>query len=258
MLTLCSVYSCSLFNNNIKNQTNCSDWSKIDFDEYEITNNVWGRAKADKYSQCIFAITNNKKTSYKTIGWSWYWPKENDGVKAYPSILYGYKPWNNYSTTQSLPKMIGELKHLNVTYNLKTADAGGVNLLLESWITRSKNPTPEDRVGELAIQLYQKNWPGQAGVYIESTVINGISFDFYIEKKMRVPGDNHTWVYYGFVNKGTPVLKAKIDIINFVNYLVKRGYVNKKQFIATVELGNEVDYGKGKTKIKHFSVQVSE
>ena len=256
ILLLYSVYACSIFNYNLINQPICTDWSKIAMDEYEINNNVWGKESITNYSQCIFSISSHKETETNSIGWSWDWPKVYDGVKAYPSILYGHKPWNTYSTTQYLPEAIEQLKHIMVTYNLKKSDTGAVNLLLESWITKDEVPTPDNRVGELAIQLYQKNWPGQAGEYIESTVINGISFDFYLEKKFSNSVDKHVWAYYGFVHQGTPVLKAKVDIMKFINYLVKHGYVDKNHFIATVELGNEVDYGKGRTEIDYFTVQV--
>ena len=72
---------------------------------------------------------------------------------------------------------------------------------------------------------------------------------------MRVPNDTHTWAYYGFVHKGKPVLQTKLDMMKFVSYLVNHGYIDQKHYIATVELGNEIDYGKGKTEIKYFSVQ---
>ena len=233
----------------------CTAWAKISLGNYEISNNIWGKGNIHNYSQCIFGALNPRSGHPEKMGWSWNWPKMTAGVKAYPAILYGRKPWNDYPTTSHLPQAISQLKHLTVSYKVKTVSSGAVNLLLESWITRNKKSTPTDRVGELAIQLYQENWPGQAGKYVESIVINGISFDFYLEKEMRVPGDTHTWVYYGFVHKGAPVLQAKLDIINFVKYLVSHGYVDRKHYIATVELGNEVDHGKGRTEIKYFSVQ---
>ena len=234
----------------------CTAWAKINLGEYEVTNNIWGKGSIYDYSQCIIGELNPQSGLPGHIGWSWDWPDASIGVKAYPSIIYGYKPWNNYSTTDRLPQAINQLKHLTVSYKLKTESSGAVNLLLESWITRTKKPAPIDRVGELAIQLYQENWPGQAGRYIESTVIDGITFDLYIEKKMRVPGDTHTWVYYGFVHKGAPVLQAKLDIMKFVNYLVSHGYVDRDHYLATIELGNEVDYGRGRTEVEYFSVQV--
>lgn len=234
----------------------CIAWAIISLDEYEISNNIWGKGNINEYSQCVFGKLNPWSRRPEKMGWSWNWPKGTIGVKAFPSILYGYKPWNNYSTTTELPQAINQLKYLTVSYQLESVRNGSVNLLLESWITSTSKPNPSSRVGELAIHLFQDNVPGQAGKFIESVVINGITFDFYIERNMRVPGDKDTWVYYGFVHKGTSILQAKLDMMKFVNYLVSHGYVDRKHYIASIELGNEVDHGKGITKLEHFSVKV--
>ena len=236
----------------------CMDWAKLTVGEYEINNNVWGKRQLHDYSQCVYKTANTKGEFPHDFGWSWDWPKAFDGVKAYPSILYGRKPWNAYSTTLDLPRTINQLQHISVSYKLKTQSTGAVNLLLESWITRNGKPGPEDRLGELAIQLYQIKWPGQAGDFIEPVVINGIPFDFYVARKTHAPGDKQRWAYYGFVHKAKTIFQAKIDIMQFVNFLVRKGYVDRKNYIATVELGNEVDYGKGKTEVEHFSVKVEQ
>lgn len=233
----------------------CGDWATISLGEYEVNNNIWGKGVIKGYTQCIFGVMDLYSGLPATAGWSWHWPKSDEGVKAYPSILYGRKPWNKYSTTSQLPRVLDQMQQLLVTYKLQSTTSGAVNLLLESWITTTQKATPKDRTGELAIQLYQKHWPGQAGRFIETVVINDIPFDFYLEEKMRVPDDDHSWAYYGFVHEGKPLLQAKLDIMKFANYLIKKGYVNRHHYIATVELGNEVDYGDGETVIEQFSVQ---
>lgn len=234
----------------------CTDWSIHKLGRYEIANNVWGKGAIRNYKQCIFGSLNSNSGLSKSMGWSWRWPKVADGVKAYPSILYGKKPWNDYSTSRLLPQEIQRLDNLMVTYKVKLKSSGAVNLLLESWITKTKQAKPHERVGEVAVQLYQKNWPGQAGRFIEPVVIDGIKFDFYMEKRMHVTGDRDTWVYYGFVHKGRPVYQARLDMMKFVNYLVQHKYLNRHHYLASVELGNEVDHGEGRTEIEHFSVSV--
>lgn len=235
----------------------CTDWAKHTLGKYEITNNVWGKGKIRDYSQCIYGDLNPRSDRPRHIGWSWRWPYTVDGVKAYPSILYGKKPWNDYSTTSRLPRAVNQLSFLNVSYKIKMESSGAVNLLLESWLTKTATAMPGDRVGEVAIQLYQKNWPGQAGQFIESIVIDNIAYDFYIEKAMHVRGDKDTWIYYGFVHAGEAVLQVKaLDMMKFINYLVKKRYINPAHFVASVELGNEIDHGEGRTELKYFSVQV--
>lgn len=234
----------------------CTDWATLELGEYEINNDVWGKRQVQGYSQCIFGTMNSKTDLPSDFGWYWYWPKAFDGVKSYPSILYGRNPWNTYSTTLALPREIDKLRHIFVSYKLRSESTGAVNLLLESWITRKRDAAPEDRVGELAIQLFQIKWPGQEGHFIRTIKINGIPFDFYVAWKSRAPGDNGRWVYYGFVHKAKTVLKANIDIMQFVNYLVSQGYLDRRNYLATVELGNEVDHGEGRTDVEHYSVKI--
>jgi Glycosyl hydrolase family 12 len=234
----------------------CIDWAIISLGEYEISNNVWGKEDIHGYSQCIFRGIRTHSGTPTHMRWSWNWPNVGGRVKAYPSILYGRKPWNSYSTTPHLPQTIAQLHHLTVTYNAKTTSSGADNLLLESWITSTAKASPTDRIGELAIQLYQKNWPGQAGEFIKSVVIDGIPFDFYVDPKIRVPGDDHTWIYFGFVHKGKLSTQVKLDMMDFANYLVTEGYIDGSNYLASVELGNEVNHGKGETVLEHFSVRV--
>ena len=238
------------------NEPRCHDWAVISLGKYEINNNVWGKDRISDYKQCIFSNANTDNSLPGKFGWNWSWPKVNDGVKAYPSVLYGRKPWNNYSTTSKLPRRIDQLRHLLITYQLESQFDGAANLLLESWITKTAQAKPAERTGELAIQLYQKDWPGQAGKFITSVTINAIPFDFYVDEKITAPGDNLTWAYFGFVHKGKIITDASIDIKLFVDYLVRKGYIDRKHYLATVELGNEIDHGKGVTTITHFSVSI--
>jgi len=234
----------------------CRDWAVISLGRYEINNNVWGKSNINDYKQCIFGSSDDTSGSPGTFGWNWSWPKIYDGVKAYPSILYGRKPWNKYSTTSKLPRKIDQLHHVTISYQLETQFSGAVNLLLESWITKTALAKPEERMGELAIQLYQNDWPGQAGKFVTTVTINDIPFEFYVDKKITAPGDNLTWAYYGFVHKGKYITNATLDIMQFVDYLVRKGYVNTNHYLATVELGNEIDHGSGHTTIRHFSVSI--
>jgi len=258
-----SLTACSYVNTNLAHHETedvsavCTPWAEIPLGKYVIINNVWGKGNISDYSQCVFHTPGSIAQQPESMGWFWNWPTRKSGVKAYPSILYGRKPWNRYSTIPQLPAKIDQLNQLTASYYLEESSNGAVNLLLESWITQKRVAVPSDRTGELAIHLYQKNWPAQAGDYIESIVFDGIKYDFYIEKTMRVPGDNHSWTYYGFVHKGPPLLMATVDMMKFINYLVARGYVNQEHYIASVELGNEIDHGKGKTRISRFNVNVN-
>jgi len=236
-------------------KTQCNDWATIDLGGYLLNNDVWGKRGLTGYSQCIYEIPGRKE-SEGGFGWTWDWPRAFDGVKSYPSVFFGRDLWSHQATTTALPKAISQLRHIYVNYKIKSTHTGAVNLLLESWITRNPSPGHRDRLGELAIQLYQIDWPGQEGKYIEDVKIGGVDFAFYLSKTTHAPGDPDRWTYYGFVHKPPTILKARLDIMQFVNYLVRKGYVDAGSYIATVELGNEIDHGEGRTEVESYSVSV--
>lgn len=230
-------------------ETNCDDWSVFKLGEYELHNNVWGKTNKDVFTQCIYS-----RQSQGMMGWRWDWPTANQHVKAYPSVLFGHKPWARYSTTNKLPLKLADVAALNVSYAVEEESDGMMNLLLEAWITQSAIPTAYNRTQELAIHMYQRDWPGQAGKFVESVVFSDVEYDFYYNEAMTVPGDNHSWAYLGFVQTGRPVLSADVDMKQFIDYLIQNNYVSPNEFIASVELGNEVAGGQGQTKMSHYQV----
>lgn len=229
----------------------CEDWATFKAQHIELNNNTWGKQDIKDYKQCIYQDLNNPTR----MGWSWDWPQQKSGVKSYPSLMHGYKPWNKHSTTRSLPLQLKELETLKVSFSVETKYKGAVNLLLEAWLTDSAQPTPYDRTSEIAIHLMQNHWPGQGGEYYESTQIDGHSYDIYINHEMTVPGDDHTWSYLSFVNTGKPILEAEIDLKAFIDYLLQKKMIIDTEYLTSVELGNEVDYGRGETRINSFHVQ---
>lgn len=231
----------------------CQDWATFKALQYELSNNTWGKQDIKDYEQCIYQNTANPMQA----GWSWRWPKLWNGVKAYPSLMYGYKPWNRHSTTQTLPLQLTELDSLTVNFAAEMEYEGAVNLLLEAWLTDSPDPKPYDRTSEIAIHLMQHQWPGQGGDYYDSVTIDRHTYDVYINHKMKVPGDDHTWSYLSFVNTGRPVLRGEINLKAFVDYLLEKRMIIETEYLTSVELGNEIDHGTGHSRIHYFHTLVN-
>ncbi|MEE9352026.1 MAG: hypothetical protein V3U78_07165 [Thiotrichaceae bacterium] len=234
-------------------QKNCEPWAEYQSGEYLLTNNIWGFTGDDPYKQCI-AISHTE-SGQPLYSWDWQWQGQQGNVLAYPSILYGHKPWNETSTTSKLPIRLDHLKRLKVAYYVKQTASGSHNVLLESWISSTKKPTPSTRVAELAIHLSQQNWPGMPGKLIRSVVIGGEPYDFYIEPQMTVPRDDSQWVYLGFVYTGQKPTVGSVDIAKFISYLLNNGYLATKTYLSSVELGSELISGEGKTQVEAFSVR---
>ncbi len=250
-----SLTACSLYGNTAddKQLSTCKHWDFIKFDQYEVHNNVWDKRDIKNFEQCIYKDTISNKQS---IGWRWDWPAAKGNIKAYPSILYGLKPWNLESTTPDLPIKLDDIALLKTEFQIDEKSKGGMNLLIDAWITDNNRPQPHNRIAELAIHIYQKQWQGQAGKYIETVLIDGVVYDFYKHDNMTVHGDNHSWDYLGFVHKGKPKFSGNINIKHFTDYLVKNGHLNKNSYLSSIEFGNEITHGQGETRVSHFQVDV--
>ncbi|MGV6810186.1 MAG: GH12 family glycosyl hydrolase domain-containing protein [bacterium] len=237
-------------------QVRCDAWASFQSNEIKIVNNSWGKIKGHDYpsEQCIYQHLQDKNK----FAWSWNWDADRYGVKAYPSLVFGKKPWYDESTYTKLPLPLNQLASAEVEFEVEDREQEGrVNLLLEAWLTNSKRAKPYDRTSEIAIHLYQKNWPGQGGEYYSTININQYTFDVYVNHKMKVPNDPHSWSYISFVNTGKPIIAEKIDLNDFLNYALKEKMIIPSEYLSSIELGNEIDQGKGITQVNKFKVNIA-
>lgn len=232
----------------------CDDWSSFRYQKIKVVNNVWGKTpeQEQRYSQCV----HQSKLNPQSVAWSWSWPVEKVGVKAYPSVIYGKKPWYDYSTTDELPIQLAALDELIVDLEFESQHTGSVNLLLEAWLTDDADPKPYDRTSEIAVHLYQQNWPGQGGEYVETVNIEGDDYAVYLNHKMQVYQDPHVWSYISFVNHGNPIKKKTLNFKKFLDYALEKRMIINSEYLASLELGNEIDKGSGHSVVRKFNVQV--
>lgn len=233
----CGIYTVAYSSNCIS----CRIWSKIPIHgEYLLENNRWGDHHADV---CIF------DNGYE-FGWFWHkrFPSRHP---IYPEMIFGWKPWLDHSTTDKLPKKIGEIQALilEVNYSTTADKYSHYNVLVDVWITRSNPPSPDKITDEVGIYLEthgiwverQKSKSLRRGY--ELVEINGTSFIY-------VRGESFSWRLHKFYLAGEK--PEKIDIMALIKYLGLSGDL----YVASVEFGNEVWMGKGLTIVRGFRVEV--
>ena len=224
--------------------TRCEDNAKIIVDSFILENNVWGRGDLTDYSQCITLIQTGGDLTFK---WNWQWPAGQFNVKAYPEIIYGWKPWMSGSTTSNLPVRMSEGKIITVSFDISKAElSGSGNLAFDLWVTNSAEVNSGAITREIMIWVSTAQMqPG--GVKLDTVTIDGINFDFY-------KGD-WDWTYLAFQQKsGEPV--EIIHLNNFLTYLLDHQYLGADEFLATIEFGNEVISGTGETIIKNYQITI--
>lgn len=225
--------------------TSCNDGAEINVDELTIQNNVWGKGSITNYQQCIRAT---KKNSISTFEWIWSWPNSGNNVKAYPEIIYGLKPFGNTTTTSRLPVKLSEINSINVSFDsIKTDMTGTGNLAFDIWITDSQTPLQNNIKHEIMIWL--KNL-GQApaGALTARIIIAGVEYDFY-------SGNVGSWNYFAFL-KVTQDDLNNIPVGEFINYLKNNAYILPEEYLSSIEFGNEVIQGSGKTVVTGYKLSI--
>ena len=222
----------------------CEDWAKSLNGDYLFENNVWGKGDITDSKQCLLLRGEGDELEH---GWQWQWPEEEARIKAYPEVMYGYKPWSMSSSTPSLPIKLADLKELLVTYEADTEATGKYNLMIDLWLTDSDIPNPDGIVHEMTIWLESYGITPR-GALIGKASIGGQTYLRYLSSANNVK-------YTAFVSEiGQP--KGTLDLKLFLDYLVLRGYVTKNRYLATVELGNQIDSGEGITWLRNIEINV--
>ncbi|MBN1799345.1 MAG: hypothetical protein JW822_12260 [Spirochaetales bacterium] len=224
----------------------CIDANEITLGEFILSNNTWNKGNVRNYDQCIFQM---QKHSVFPFGWKWDWPLDEYQVRAYPEIIYGWKPWSSRSTTKTLPVRISEMKEIIATYEIQMSVDGRYNLAFDIWLNRSSRPGGNNISRELMIWL-DRNAMIPAGSLMGNVMIAGEWYEFFIGNASHA-----AWTYIAFV-KINPELKGDTKIHEFVNYLVKNNHISAQEYIACIEFGNEIISGSGETVIKQYAISV--
>jgi len=223
-------------------ETKCGDWARLTFPDFYVENNVWGKRDITDYKQCIFRAD-------KVFGWEWTWPSGAPDVVAYPEISFGWKPWNSQSTTPKLPLQVSKVKKALVTYDLSMKSEGIYNLAFDACLTREPKPNEKNITAEIMIWLDHDTLKPD-GSSSEAVTIDGETYDFY---KGQPP--HAEWPYLAFIKK-TPRISGKTDFRKFLDYLVRAKHVSPNDYLASIEFGNEVYSGTGKTEVKKYVVEI--
>jgi len=226
----------------LRSESSCTDDDSFSCGELMLSNNPWGKGEITNYSQCVGMQETADGCSFS---WTWYWPQEGGGVKAYPEIIYGWKPWISASTTAHLPVRVGDIGALRVSYAMEEDATGLYNTSFDLWITSSAEPTPETITKEIMVWVQESaGWEGGNPTLV---MLNGERYEFY-------DYEMDEWRYLAFHYPYTQ-LEGTVDLKMFIDYLVEQEIIYPGEYLASIEFGNEVVYSQGSTQISRFVVE---
>jgi len=232
----------------------CGDWQYQSIDAYVVENNVWNAKGIHGYKQCVGM--KRSATAGMDFAWDWSWPASSE-VRAYPEIVYGLKPWAAQSTTPDLPRQVDVLKSLQTHFSYDMARNGAGNLAFDLWLT-STATRPEGAANtplRHELMIWLDNWGSLRpfGQYRETIRINNIDWELYTGTATWGP---KPWQYIAYRATSPVTQQVSLDIKLFLDHLQARKIIDGKDWVASVELGNEIASGQGSTRIREFSITV--
>ncbi len=223
----------------------CEDWGIIETGKFIIENNVWNKGNTTNYTQCIFLNDSNEIVQF---GWEWVWPNQTENsVKSYPEVIYGAKPWNTSSTASELPVKIGDIQSLSISLEAEIEATGAYNLAFDIWITETNEQSEDFITKEIMIWIANEELT-PAGEIIETLVIDNVTYDLY---QYSFP----EWEYFAFHSQ-QDISHVSIQLHHFLYELIRLELLANTDFIASIELGNEIVDGLGKTTINQYEITI--
>jgi hypothetical protein len=137
---------------------------------------------------------------------------------------------------------IDELRDIVIEFEVETVGEGIYNLAFDIWITDTKTPKMENIENELMIWLVNTAIPVPG--FVETVILEEEEYDFFQYKKLLA-----------FVKK-KPMLKGRMGIRAFLDYLENGKYLDSAHYVSSIEFGNEMVQGTGKTRVYRYSVEV--
>ena len=225
----------------------CEDWEELRNSKFIYSNNVWGKGEITDYEQCLLKRAVGGNTQF---GWRWRWLAGSGGVKAYPEVIYGHKPWYTYSTTTDLASRISSISQLQVNYDVEMTAQGKYNLAFEMWVTSDNPPTPATITHEIMIWVDRTFEPQSSEYQVAQVEIDGFTYDLYVN-----PGfGNHTYIAFA---SHADQFSGTLNVEKFLGYLIEHDHLTADHYVTSVELGNEVIEGTGKVWLRRFHINAT-
>ena len=168
----------------------------------------------------------------------------------------GQSPWASEAAPDAGFPFQAGTKKLIANYDIALEATGSYNLAFEFWAVSALPASPNTITHEVMIWIGGERLAA-AGNLVGKTTIDGNEFSIFLRKNHGdASGVNqNTWTIISLLAEKT-ILHGPLDIGQIIDFLLKKGYLSARLFIANLELGDEVMRGSGTTVIRNFAVTV--
>lgn len=240
---------------------NCTESAIVPMATGVLLNNMWNRRSAGEgaWGQCL---QSRERAGGVDRGWTWHWPAK-DGLYAYPELLVGRSPWTALASNDArFPRKLADIDSLRIAYEVESSFEGKKNLATEFWFTDADWPAGQSAPGAVKAELmiwtdYSDGMISPREKPLATVEIDGMTWNMTAHRgwggEVGVAGPRWTFIVYTATKRTS---SANFDAVKFFRDAIGRGLIRADDYLATVELGNEITSGTGSTWVKDFHVDM--
>ena len=226
VLIFCLLISIIPFNSILADQLCDGDWNYVMGGEYRVMNNIWGSCSGVG-DQCI--EYDPYSTYFKVI----YSTHTGGCVASYPAVYKGCN-FGACSIDSGLPVKNRTIITAPFSWDCNTAGAAGTwNNSMDMWFTSDVGGSLI--TAELMIWINANGGAAPGGSYITTTTIGGSTWRVYYAPK----GGGWNWNYIAY-KKVNAASNVNLDLKDFINDCVNRGYFSNIHYLTAIEAGFEI------------------
>ncbi len=190
----------------------------------------------------------------KTFGWQWRVEEPWDNVQAYPEVKCGRKPWDpkGSSTTDLLPKRLGDVRGLSVDLKFSLDASGSCNAAFDLWLLKTKDGGPREIAAEVMVWMAMQGSIRPAGSDAKAVP----SLDATLYRRSLFDAGGQPWPVYTYL-PNAPTRDGEVNLTDFLQDLTARGLVSPDLYLSSVEFGTELLSGDGWCAVERFQVNLT-
>lgn len=224
----------------------CTNFDQNVHGKYYLFNNLWGADENDvSGEQCLW----HNCLVGDLIGWgtNWSWPNTS-GVKSYTSVVLGWHwGWIVPQAETGLPVRLDSATGLTCgwSFDVVNADGAAFTAAYDLWTHTTPDPGNVSPSDEIMIWVYHQGAVGPIGSRQATVTLAGTQWDLY-----RGAG-GATWEVFSYVRSSNTTTSV-MDLTDFTDDLVGRGWIESSKYLVSVEAGPEVSGGSGELTTRGF------
>jgi serralysin len=221
---------------------------------YTLINNTWNVGDLVNGRDFTQNVTYTPDDLTHGARFAWAFGPDDSKILAYPSILLGYSPWGT-GESLAVETRISDLRDFNLTQDVAIfGQTDHFNVAYDLWLTDKPQAGPDNITTELMIWLHSGNLAnGETPQYQYQGA--GFSAGIYVKDGFSAaPGQE--WRYVAVVLHEDR-LSGAIDLDGLLRHLASLGVVDPADYVTGVELGCEVNFGRGSMVLNNFDYSLS-